>query len=137
MDRKDMLTDLLMMAAADGSIGEDELRMLAQRAEKLGISEAEFDQAQKQATNESTKLVIPEEKADRIALLRDLLQVMIADENLSVNENRFFSKAAAAMSISDTELKEILEAGIDQHQQDQSADPRNADTGDATFDIEE
>ena len=112
MPRLDLLRHLLTMAAADGSISTEELRLLASRALEWGISDDEFEQVLDEATETPVDLVLPEGRENRLALLKELVQMMAADGKLHEREKRLFSVVAAQMAVSTEELNQVIDAAI-------------------------
>ncbi len=109
MDRYELFKDLLVMAISDGQLDENELRMLASRAVRWGITDAQFEDAIEYALRDDARLTIPPDHADRIELLEELLRMMAADGKLAEIEKRLFAVAAATMKISDEQLDALLD----------------------------
>jgi uncharacterized tellurite resistance protein B-like protein len=112
MNRLEQLTNLLVMAVADGSFAEREFKFLISRSVRWGITEAEFSRALDYACSKTAALKIPPGKEDRVVLLRDLIRTMGADGNLSDVEKQLFSVAAARMDLSHDELTEIIDSVV-------------------------
>ena len=108
----DRLTNLLVMAAADGSLTEREFRFLMSRCSRWGLSEPEFCRALEYACSAQAELRIPADKEDRIAMLRDLLRMMAADGDLAETEKRLFASAAAKLELSRDELNELIDSVV-------------------------
>ncbi len=109
---------LLIMAAADDRIHDDELSFLRSRAARLGISETDFQNAFAAAAASSTPdPPIPTGKAERRELLKDLLLMMAADGEMQEKERDLFARIAAAMEIETEELNRIIDATIAQNSQ--------------------
>ena len=64
MNDYDMFKNLLVMAAADQSFSEEEIVYLSQRANRLGISEEQFQEALDQVLGRGmVELTIPQDDA--------------------------------------------------------------------------
>lgn len=103
---------LLAMAAADKRVNEAELGFLAERALKLGVTEEEFHDAIQKAVKAEGVLTIPESKADRRVLLKDLVMMMAADGHLDEREKELFAHVASLMEIDTDELHQVIDATI-------------------------
>jgi uncharacterized tellurite resistance protein B-like protein len=112
MELLDKFTNLLVMAAADGSLTEREIKFLLNRSARWGISEREFSRAMEYALSEKAELKIAADRAQRTAMLQDLIRVMAADGDLAEIEKRLFATAAAKMRLSDEELNAIINSAI-------------------------
>ncbi len=104
------LRNLLVMAAADGSLTEREIAFLADRRERWSIPADEFAEAIRYAISDVAELEIPESQEERVEMLQDLLRMMAADGDLAEVEKKLFATASVAMNISDDELKEIIDS---------------------------
>jgi uncharacterized tellurite resistance protein B-like protein len=100
---------LIAMAAADGRMDENELRMLSNRALQLGVTDDEFEDVLHTAITHREQLSIPSDHRDRVALLQDLLRMMAADGRLDQREKSLFAIVAATMQISPNELNLIID----------------------------
>lgn len=112
MNRLEQLTNLLVMAVADGSLAEREFKFLLSRSVRWGISEQEFSRAIEYACSPKAALKIPADKEERVGLLRDLIRIMGADGTLSDVEKQLFSVAAARMNLSHDELNAIIDSVV-------------------------
>ena len=112
MDLHAKLRNLLLMAAADGSLTEREIIFLTDRCKQWDISEDVFADAVRYAISDSAKLEIPESHEDRVDMLKELLRMMAADGSLMDAEKQLFATAAVAMDISDEELKDIIDSMV-------------------------
>ena len=103
---------LLVMAAADDRMNEAELGYLAERAVTLGVTQEEFHDALQTAVRGDTKLALPSGRAERRALLKDLVMMMAADGELQDREKELFAHVASAMDIDTDELHQVIDATI-------------------------
>lgn len=113
MTRLDQLKNLLLLAAADGSLNESEIKLLGARCRRWGIDDAQFAEAIEYALKPDAELVIPPRVEDREALLRDMLRVMAADGRLAESEKDLFALAAATMGVSRERLDALIDSLVD------------------------
>ncbi|MDA0658162.1 MAG: TerB family tellurite resistance protein [Planctomycetota bacterium] len=112
MKPKDLLKNLLAMAASDGAIHQGEMSLLADRCTQWGVSDDEFGEMLELATNGKLALQIPPEPSDRETLLRELVHMMAADGQLADTEKHLFATAAAVMKITPARLDQIIDQAI-------------------------
>ncbi len=109
MQAYELFKDLMVMAIADGKLTEEELRMLAGRAIRWGISNEQFEQAMEYALSDEAHVTIPPDPEDRTRLLEELLRMMAVDGQLAEIEKQIFAVVAATMKVGDRELNELLD----------------------------
>ena len=112
MSNKDSLRHLLAMAAVDGGVTIEELRLLGDRAISWGITDDDFEMLLAEAVDGDVPLHIPEDEASRRELLSDLVRMMAADGELHQNETQLFAVVASKMGISDEQLNAIIDETI-------------------------
>ena len=112
MSHKEKLRHLVVMAAADGSVATEELRLLGDRAIQWGITDDEFERILDEAMQANVELQIPQGDADRRALLSELVRMMAADGKLHDHEKNLFAVIASKMDISDAVLNEVIDRTI-------------------------
>ena len=112
-DRLRQLRNLVVMAMADGSIGEREVAFVAERCHELGLGEEELHHAIRYGLGDDAALELPADPADRDELMVDLVRMMAADGVLDENEKRLFALAAAKMEMSSEHLNELLDRALD------------------------
>ena len=110
MNRSNLLRNLLVMAAADGSMTESEIGFLSDRAEKWSIPEDEFAAAIRYAISDDAQLILPATRDERVAMLQELIRMMAADGQLADVEKELFATAAVTMGFSNNELKELIDS---------------------------
>jgi uncharacterized tellurite resistance protein B-like protein len=108
MNTFDFFQDLMVMAAADGVLREEEIAFLSHRAKRWGITDEQFSEAIRFAVSPEAVISIPPTKGERHQLLREMIRMMAADGDLAEIEKNLFAVAAATMQVSDAELDEIL-----------------------------
>ncbi|MCA9121918.1 MAG: TerB family tellurite resistance protein [Planctomycetaceae bacterium] len=106
------LRNLLVMAAADGSLTEREIAFLSDRRYRWDVPEDVFANLIRYAISDGAELEIPDSHDERVEMLQDLLRMMAADGDLAEVEKQLFAAASVAMNISDDELKEIIDSVV-------------------------
>lgn len=109
MKHLDHLKNLVIMAAADGSLGEQEIALLIDRCSALGLEEGDLETAIAFALSGEAKLKFPVDRAEQNRMLADLIQMMAADGRLQEVEKRLFALAAAKMGIEKVELDALID----------------------------
>lgn len=107
--RRQHLRNLVVMAFADGSLGEREVNLVADRCSELELDEYDLQKAVEYGLKDDAALEIPDSASDREALLRDLIRMMAADGHLDEGEKRLFALAAARMSISAATVERLID----------------------------
>lgn len=109
MKRSDMFQNLVLMAAADGKLTDEEVNMLGNRAARWGLTDEEVDKAIRNANNPDWQLAVPATDIERIEMLREMIRMMAADGEMSHAEKRLCAVAAAVMEISPEQFEQILD----------------------------
>ena len=109
MQRIDHLKNLVIMAAADGSLTEQEIALLIDRCAALGLVEEDLESAISFALSGDAQLTFPIDRAEQNAMLADLIRMMAADGKLTEIEKRLFALAAARMGIERRELDALID----------------------------
>ena len=112
-DRVRLLRNLVVMAFADGTLGEREVDYVAQRCHELGLGESELNHAIRYGLGDDAALELPTDSQQREALMVDLVRMMAADGVLDENEKRLFALAAAKMEMSTEHLNKLLDRTLD------------------------
>ena len=94
------LRNIVVMAFADGSLGEREARLVAERCAELGLDEYDLRKAIEFGLGDDAAVHLPSEPEEKVALIRDLVRMMAADGRLDEGEKRLFALVAAMMSMS-------------------------------------
>jgi uncharacterized tellurite resistance protein B-like protein len=105
----DHFRNLMILAAADGKLTEEEIAFLTMRSARWGITDLEFHEALEYARHAQAELVIPPGKATRMTMLSDMLRTIAVDGHLHEKERNLFAAAAAVMEITKTELNELID----------------------------
>ncbi len=106
--RQRQLRNLIVMALADGSIGEREVNLIADRCEQLGLNEDDLQQAIEFGLDDDAAVEIPSEIDEREALMKDLIRMMAADGYLAESEKRLFALAAVRMKLSTADVDRLI-----------------------------
>ena len=109
MTRYDLFRNLMVMAVCDGQLTEEEVALLATRANKWEITDAEFSKAMRYAMSPEAVITIPGNKGERRQLLAGMLRMMGVDGELAEIEKNMFAVAAGMMRISDEELDSLMD----------------------------
>lgn len=109
VEQLDHLKNLVIMAAADGSLAEGEIAFLVDRCATLGLDEEDLEKAISFALSGEAKLKFPVDRAEQNQMLADLMRMMAADGELAEVEKRLFALAAAKMGIEKVELEVLID----------------------------
>ncbi len=118
MEQKDSLRYLLIMAAADGGIAREELRLLADRAVMWGITDDVFEGLLDEATSGQTELLLPSSLPERQEILQELIFMMAADGRLDPREKQFFARLMSRMDMPPGSLDRIIDAAITEREEE-------------------
>ncbi|WP_246109837.1 tellurite resistance TerB family protein [Roseimaritima multifibrata] len=106
------LQNIVVMAAADGSLSADEIAFLSERYLELGLEEDDLQRAIAYGLDEKAALQVPQNVNEQESLLRDLARMMSVDQQISENEKRLLALAAAMMKIDSERLSKIIQQAI-------------------------
>jgi uncharacterized tellurite resistance protein B-like protein len=106
--RQRHLRNLVVMALADGSIGQREVEMVAQRCVELGLGQSELESALSFGLGDDAALELPADEIQCEELMADLVRMMAADGHLDEAEKRLFALAAARMNITGERLQRLI-----------------------------
>mgnify|MGYP002624371388 CR=1 FL=1 len=108
MNRVELFNNLVVMAAVDGEISDEEAAYLAQRAVHWGISEKEATDAIQNAMGSQREFSVPPNKDGCLEVLGEIIKMMAIDGKLHPVDKELFARAAVAMDISQAELKDVI-----------------------------
>ncbi len=111
--RRKRLRNLVVMAFADGSLGEREVHLVADRCAELGLDEFDLQKAVEFGLGDDVSIEIPSDRDECESLLCDLIRMMAADGHLDESEKRLFALAAAKMSISASEVEALIDKTLE------------------------
>lgn len=118
MNQKDLakrrlqLRNLIVMAFADGSLGEREVNLVAQRCAELGLDEYDLQKAVEFGLGDDAALELPKDRTEQTELMLDLIRMMAADGHLDEGEKRLFALAAARMEMSAAEIEQLIDVAM-------------------------
>lgn len=112
--RRRQLRNLVVMALADGSLGEREVNLVADRCSDLGLDEYDLQKAIEHGLGDEAALELPTAEPERSELMRDLIHMMAADGRLEEGEKRLFALAAAKMSMSSADVEQLIDETLEQ-----------------------
>lgn len=115
MQRLDHLKNLVIMAAADGALTEQEIALMIDRCSDLGLAEEDLEKAIDFALGGQAKLQFPVDRLEQNQMLTDLIRMMAADGKLTEVEKRLFALAAAKMGIEKEELDGLIDRLVGKH----------------------
>jgi len=110
MNALDHLKNLVIMAAADGSLSEQEIALLIDRCGSLGLHEEDLEKAIAFALSDGAKLRLPVDRSEQTTMLSELMRMMAADGQLLEVEKRLFALVAARMGIEKQDLDQLIDA---------------------------
>lgn len=102
------LRNLVVMAMADGSIGEREVNLVADRCSDLGLSALDLQKAIEFGLSDEAALELPASQSAREELMQDLIRMMAADGILDEGEKRLFALAAVKMELDSADLDRLI-----------------------------
>lgn len=111
--RRRQLRNLVVMALVDGSIGEREVNLVADRCAELGLDERDLQRAVEYGLQDEAALELPTVRSEQDDVMRDLIRMMAADGHLDENEKRLFALAAARMSLSATDVQRLIDETLE------------------------
>jgi uncharacterized membrane protein YebE (DUF533 family) len=113
LKRKRQLRNLVVMALADGSIGEREVNLVADRCAELGLGEDELHNAMKFGLGDDAAIELPGNAEERDEVMRDMIRMMAADGHIDESEKRLFALAAVKMSMSTEHLNQLIDSTLE------------------------
>jgi len=109
LSQLELFQNLVNLAASDGKFTEEEVLYLARRAEKWGISNDEFESCITGLMEGTLEIKLPDVRAKREELLREMIRLMAVDGQLAAMEKHLCATASARMDFTTTEFKAILD----------------------------
>lgn len=103
------MRNLVVMALADGSLGEREVNFLTDRCIEMGLGEEELRDALRFGLKEGAEITLPTDPAAAESLLSDLLRMMAADGSLDETEKRLFAVCAAKLGLGLVEIDGLVD----------------------------
>ncbi len=112
MDRIELFHNLVNLAASDGKFTDEEVRFLAERAERWDVSKGEFDSALARISTGNFEVKVPDARVDRVLLMKEMIRVIASDGELADMEKHICSLVAGRMNFSGAEFDTILKSVI-------------------------
>jgi uncharacterized tellurite resistance protein B-like protein len=112
--RRRQLRNLLVMAFADGCLGEREVNLVADRCAELRLDSYDLQKAVEFGLGDDAALELPSDPDERKALMQDLIRMMAADGVLEESEKRLFALAAARMMMSPADVEKLIDETLEQ-----------------------
>ena len=106
------LRNLVVMAMADGAIGEREVNLVADRCAELGLSANDLQKAIEFGLSDDAALELPASESAREELMCDLIRMMAADGKLEEGEKRLFALAAVKMDLESDHLDKLIDSTL-------------------------
>lgn len=106
--RKRHLRNLVVMAFADGQLGQREVDLFAERCTELGLGEEDLSDAIAFGLSDQAALELPVDQDDCNETMRDLVRMMAADGIMEEGEKRLFALAAARMKMSVEQVDQLI-----------------------------
>ena len=109
MDSNLRLRNLMIMALADGSLGEREVNFVTDRCAEMGLGEDELSEAIRYALDDKGRVQLPSDPCEGEALLADLIKMMAADGKLTEGEKRLFAICAVKLGYNTAEVDSMVD----------------------------
>ena len=113
LKRRRQLRNLVVMALADGSIGEREVNLVADRCAELGLGEKELHDAMKFGLGDDAAVELPGDPDERDDVMRDLIRMMAADGKIEEGEKRLFALVAVKMELSTEQMNQLIDSTLE------------------------
>jgi len=109
MDKLRLFRNLMVLAASDGKMTEEEIMFLCLRSSHWGITEEQSQAALEFARSPGAELEVPRNDQQRQEMLRDMLRMMAVDGELAAIERRLFATVAATIGMEREELNTLID----------------------------
>jgi hypothetical protein len=113
VDKLQLFRNLMVLAASDGKMTDEEIVFLSLRSSRWGIRDEQFQSALDFARGSQAELHVPHGDAPRREMLRDMLRMMAVDGELADIERRLFAVAAAHIGMERDELNRLIDEVVD------------------------
>jgi len=112
MDKLELFTNLVNMAAVDQKFTDAEVRFLVERANRWGIPDDEIEVALTGIKEAGIQINIPVEHENRVHLLKELIRLMAVDGEMAEAERELCARVSGQMDFTSGQFKEIVEQVI-------------------------
>lgn len=109
MQKLTLFRNLMVLAASDGKVTEEEVMFLSLRAANWGIDDKEFHAALEFARSRQAELQVPGDEQERLEMLRDMLRMMAVDGELADIERKLFAVAAASVGLERQDINDLID----------------------------
>lgn len=96
------------MAFADGSLGDREVNLVADRCVELGLNENDLHDAIAFGLSDDAQITVPDQDAAKKRLIADLIRMMAADGHLDESEKQLFAFVAAKLNLTRDQIDVII-----------------------------
>ncbi|HLS31129.1 MAG TPA: hypothetical protein VK021_09755 [Flavobacteriaceae bacterium] len=103
-------SSLVNLAAVDGEITQKEEVLLKRFAQKLNISESQYQEAMANPNKFPTNA--PATNMERLERLYDILRLIFSDSEMSSKEEALLKKYAVALGFSSKDSQEVIDRSI-------------------------
>jgi DnaJ-domain-containing protein 1 len=110
MEKIELFRNLVLMALADGTVREQELSLLSDRAKLWELDSVVIDQVFANAQAKKFSLEIPDSHSERIEMMRELVRMMAVDGELADLEMKLCAVAAAVMELKPMQMARVLDS---------------------------
>ncbi len=108
MEKIELFTNLVNLAAADQKFTEEEIRFLIDRANRWGIPNDELETIVAGIGEAGIEIQVPQSHASRVLLLKEMIRLMAVDGELAEEEKSLCARASSKMDFTTQQFKEIL-----------------------------
>ena len=108
MDKLELFSNLVNLAAVDHKFSEEEIRFLVQRANQWGIPNDEFETVLAGIEEAGIELKIPDVHEERVGMLKEMIRLMACDGHLSKSEKDLCARASIKMDFTTNQFKAIV-----------------------------
>lgn len=109
MKNQQRIRNLMVMALADSSLTEREVRYLTDRCAEMGLGAAELHDAMEYALKDRAAIKLVQDTEESELLLADLLRMMASDGKLAQDEKHLFAVCAAKVGYGGEEVDALID----------------------------
>lgn len=104
--KRSYMRNLIALASSDGSLDDDEVRLLYTIGARRGLKEWQISELL--GESERHPFFMPESVANRMNLLYDVMQIVYADGKVSESEFVFIKNVIAALKLDESIVNELI-----------------------------
>lgn len=109
MERIELFSNLVALAASDGKFMPQEVEYLARKAELWGLDPDDVDSVLIGMQESAQEVTVPPTRGERVELLSEMIRMMASDGELAESEKRICATVSAAMEFTSQEFNIILD----------------------------